>query len=378
MKNPEQKRLETVKQFDKLNFNTNRELNDLVTLTAEVCKVPIAMIALMDKDTQWIKCKVGVDIDSYSRENSFCKYLVDKEEAIVVPDALLDERFVNNPAVTGAYAIRFYAGVPLITSSGIHLGSLCVFDQKPHSFSNRQKEMLTILSKQVMHLMELEMSLKLIEEHNQELLKEKEKTDASERKLRAFFNSSAYCHMLVSRDLEVIDFNKATAIFIKEMYNKQVQAGKCVLDYISPTYKDEFMRCLTRAFRGRRSSRDVLINFGEKGSIWWNVSLEPVKDEYGNIVSVVYNATNINEQKHRIAEITAQNESLLNIAYIQSHEYRRPVASILGLMTLIKEDSCEPFSEYLALMEKAVHELDDKIKNVVTYTEIISSSEHPV
>jgi len=95
MKNPEQKRLETVKQFDKLNFNTNKELNDLVTLTAEVCKVPIAMIALMDKDTQWIKCKVGVDIDSYSRENSFCKYLVDKEEAIVVPDALLDERFVN-------------------------------------------------------------------------------------------------------------------------------------------------------------------------------------------------------------------------------------------------------------------------------------------
>jgi PAS domain S-box-containing protein len=293
-----------------------------------------------------------------------------------VPDALLDDRFANNPAVTGAYAIRFYAGAPLITSTGFHIGSLCVFDQKPHSFSNRQKEMLILISKQVMHLMELEMSYKLIEERNLELQRQKEKTDASERKLRAFFNSSAFCHILIDKDLDVIDFNKATAVFIKEMYNKQVQTGKCIMDYISPAYKVEFMHCLNRAFRGKRSNKDVLIKFDGKGSIWWNVSLEPVKDEHGNIVNVVYNATNIDEQKKRIDEITAQNESLLNIAYIQSHEYRRPVASILGLMNLIKEDNYQFLDEYLVMMEKAVNELDEKIKNVVNYTEIISS-EHP-
>jgi signal transduction histidine kinase len=100
-----------------------------------------------------------------------------------------------------------------------------------------------------------------------------------------------------------------------------------------------------------------------------------VKDEQGNIISVVYNATDINEQKQRIAEITAKNESLLNIAYIQSHEYRRPVASILGLMELIKDDINLSCNEYLAMMEKAVQELDEKIKSVVKCTEVMSTAQ---
>jgi signal transduction histidine kinase len=168
--------------------------------------------------------------------------------------------------------------------------------------------------------------------------------------------------------MEVMDFNKATAVFIKEMYNKQVQTGKCVLDYINPEYRNEFMTCINRAFLGKRSRKEVLLKYEGKSPIWWNIFLEPVRDENGKVINVVYNATNINDQKQRIAEITAQNEMLTNIAYIQSHEYRRPVASILGLMELIKIDSHnEPLSEYLAMMERAVNELDEKIKNVVSY-----------
>jgi PAS domain S-box-containing protein len=369
----ERKRLGTVRLFEQLNFSKNKELTDLVTLAAEICKVPIAMITLMGEDIQWIKCKLGVDIDSAGRETSFCKYLIDRDDVLVIPDARLDDRFKNNPAVTGDYAIRFYAGAPLITSTGLHVGSLCVFDQKPHSFTARQKEMLMILSAQAMHLMELEMSLKLIGQHNVELKRQKEKIDASERKLRAFFNSSPFCHILISRDFNVIDFNKATAVFIKNMYNKQVQAGKNVLNYISLAYRDEFTRCLKRAFAGKRSNKEVLIKFEGKGSMWWNIFLEPIKDEHGNVVSVVYNATNINEQKLQVAEISAQNESLLNIANIQSHEYRRPVASILGLMNLIKEDDSYLYNEYLMMMDKAVKELDEKICNVVKHTEVISA-----
>jgi len=267
--------------------------------------------------------------------------------------------------VTGEYAIRFYAGAPLITNAGVHIGSLCIFDQKPRSFSDKQKEMLAILARQAMRLMELEISADVIEQHNRELLRQKEKIDTSERKLRAFFNSSAFCHTLISKDLTIIDFNKATAVFVKEMFNKQIQTGKCVLDFITPEFKDEFVGCLNRAFLGRRSRKEVLIPVEGKAAMWWNVYLEPVKDEAGNVLSVVYNATNINEQKQHIAEISAQNKSLLNIAYIQSHEYRRPVASILGLMELIKMDPDQPPGEYLMMMEAAVKELDEKIKSVV-------------
>ncbi len=235
--------------------------------------------------------------------------------------------------------------------------------------------MFTIVSKQVLHLVELQMSLKVIEQHNKELHYQREKIDTSERKLRAFFNSSSFCHILISKDLEVVDFNRATAVFIKEMYSKVIQTGTYILDYISPAYKEDFLHYLNRAFKGKRYDKEVLLNFEDKGSIWWNVSLEPVKDERGDIISVVYNATNINEQKQRIAEITAKNESLLNIAYIQSHEYRRPVASILGLMELIKDDINLSCNEYLTMMEQAVKELDEKIKNVVKCTEVMSTAQ---
>jgi len=308
-------------------------------------------------------------------EYSFCKYLFEQDDLMIVPDASRDHRFKNNPAMIGGYAVRFYAGTPLITDKGFHLGYLCVFDPEPHSFSDKQKEMFAIISKQVMHLVELEMSLKVIERRNKELHYQKEKIDTTERKLRAFFNSSSFCHILISKELDVVDFNRATAVFIKEMYSKVIQTGTYIMDYISPAYKEDFLRCLNRAFKGKRYNKEVLLNFEDKGLIWWNISLEPVKDEQGDIINVVYNATNINEQKQRIAEITAKNESLLNIAYIQSHEYRKPVASILGLMELIKNDINLSCNEYLAMMEKAVIELDEKIKNVIKCTEVMSSAQ---
>jgi PAS domain S-box-containing protein len=375
MKSTLRKRLDAVGLFEQLNLNKNKELNDLITLATEICKVPLAMITLMDENIQWINCKVEVGIGSNSRENSFCKYLFEQDDLMVVPDASRDHRFDNGPAMIGEYAVRFFAGAPLKTNAGFHLGSLCVFDQKPHSFSGKQKEMFAIISKQVMRLVELEMSFKIIEQHTKELHYQKEKIDTSERKLRAFFNSSSFCHILISKDLDVVDFNRATAVFVKEMYSKVIQTGTYIMDYISPAYKEDFLRCLNRAFKGKRHSKEVLLDFEDKGLIWWNVSLEPVKDEQGDIISVVYNATNINEQKQRIAEITAKNESLLNIAYIQSHEYRRPVASILGLMELMKYDINLSGNECLAMLEVAVKELDEKIKSVVKCTEVMSTAQ---
>ena len=372
MKYPDPKWPDTVSVFGQLDFIKNKELADLITLATEICNVPIAMVTLINED-QLIKSKVGISINSGSRENAFGKYLINQDEVMVIADVLLDQRFVDDQEKKRKCAIRFYAGLPLITGSGVHLGSICIFDQKPHSLSHHQLQMLTIISRQIIHLIELEISLKLIEQKNAEMKRQKERIDVSERKLRAFFNSSAFCHILIGRDLDVIDFNKATAVFIKEMYNKNIQTGKCILDYTSAEYKDEFTNCINRVFKGRRSNKEVLLKVEGKAPVWWNISLEPVKDENGHITSVVYNAPNINDQKKRVAEISAQNDSLVNIAYIQSHEYRRPVASILGLLELIKADNSPIENEYLVMMEKAVNELDEKIKRVVKYTEIITS-----
>jgi len=158
------------------------------------------------------------------------------------------------------------------------------------------------------------------------------------------------------------------------MFDKHTQPGQCVLDYIHPTYRQEFLTCLSRAFSGKKSNKEVLIRSENKEAAWWNIFLEPVKDEEGRVISVVYNATNINDQKQRIAEITTQNEILSNIAYIQSHDYRKPVASILGLMEVLRHGD-EPLSEELQMMDEAVKDLDDKIRSVVNFTQTLSANQ---
>ncbi|WP_428329589.1 GAF domain-containing protein [Mucilaginibacter sp.] len=368
MKNSETKRLEIVNHYETLNLNSNKELNDLVTLAIEISDAPIAFISLMGADTQWIKWRSGIDIEENSRENSFCKYLINTTKVMVVPDTLNDERFVNNPAVTGEMAVRFYAGAPLINASGYHIGSICVIDKKPRLFSYKQKKLLAILARQVSSIMELQLSIQIIEQHNSEMNTEKEKTVNSEHKLRAFFNSSATCHTLIDKGMNILDFNNATAVHIKKLYHKKIEAGKNILQYVNTSYKSDFIKYIKSAFAGRSTHKEILLDFGKK-SDWWNISFEPIKDEKGNIISVANSATDINDQKQQLMEIKDQNRLLLRIAYIQSHEYRKPVATILGLMNIIKDNNYKSSKKCLILMEKTVNELDDTIKNIVNSIE---------
>jgi hypothetical protein len=108
-------------------------------------QVPIALISLVDIDRQWFKSKFGLAADQTDRNNWFCSYTVlpESPEVFVVPNALIDDRFKENPLVTGSPHIRFYAGAALIVD-GTKVGSLCVIDTVPHpkfSLSDRMNLM---------------------------------------------------------------------------------------------------------------------------------------------------------------------------------------------------------------------------------------------
>jgi len=288
---------------------------------------------------------------------------------MVVPDALLDNRFASIPSVAGEAGIRFYAGVPLITTTGYHLGALCVFHTEPQSLTNKQKEMLAFVGRQIMHMMEMLLCLDYFKQHHADLDFEKKKVSVSENKLKAFFNGSNSSHLLINKSLNVVDFNKSSAIAIKRLFARKIKKGKNVLHYVTSSFKADFLKCIKRAFMGKRTSKEVLIQHDNDVAQWYNISFEPVLDQLGKTINVAYSAANINEQKRQIAEIIEKNESLLNIAYVQSHIYRKPVASILGLMNIIKENNYESDRECLMLMEKAVRELDQNIRSVVASVE---------
>jgi len=148
-------RLEALRQYKILDTPSEQAYDDITALAAFICDVPIALISLVDSDRQWFKSKVGLNVDETSRDVSFCAHAILSESIMIVNDALCDERFGNNPLVTCAPKIRFYAGVPLQTPEGHSLGTLCVIDHQPRELSEYQARTLEALARQVVIQLEL-------------------------------------------------------------------------------------------------------------------------------------------------------------------------------------------------------------------------------
>jgi PAS domain S-box-containing protein len=109
---------------------------DRITRLAQLLfDVPIALVTLVDVNRQWFKSCIGLDMSETPRSESFCAHAILGDDALVIPDALRDPRFADNPLVTGEPHIRFYAGQPLVGPEGQKLGTLCILDRLPRKMS---------------------------------------------------------------------------------------------------------------------------------------------------------------------------------------------------------------------------------------------------
>jgi len=151
----EAQRLEALRQYHILDTPAEQSYDDITALAAFICDVPIALISLVEDHRQWFKSKVGLDVDETSRDVSFCAHAIVGKDPMVIPDARIDQRFADNPLVTCAPNIQFYAGVPLITPGGAAIGTLCVIDHRPRELTTKQLKTLEALARQVVLQLEL-------------------------------------------------------------------------------------------------------------------------------------------------------------------------------------------------------------------------------
>jgi GAF domain-containing protein len=230
----EQERLAAVKRFQHFEFDLDDNIQGLLKLATDIYETPVAFITLIDEHNQWFKANRGFQVQQMPRDTSFCTHTIKTRDVMVVSDAHSDTRFSGNPLVAMPPHIKFYAGAPLASTDGKNVGTLCVMDTTSKDVSDNQKQQLAILAQQAIHLMQLKVTYKMLNE--------------------------------------------------------------------------------------------------------------------------------------KMEQVQVQNKALSDIAFIQSHEFRGPLTSIMGILNIMKEDG--PTEEYMGMMQEAVGRLDEKIHKVVESTNI--------
>jgi PAS domain S-box-containing protein len=151
----EARRRETLAEYRILDTEPEAVFDELIELVAQSCRVPMAILSLMDADRQWFKASVGLEVAETPRHIAFCNSVIETGEAMTISDAGADARYRDNPLVTGAPHIRFYSGVPLLAADGSCIGSLAVLDTQPRSLEPDQVRSQKAFAKLAMHSIEL-------------------------------------------------------------------------------------------------------------------------------------------------------------------------------------------------------------------------------
>lgn len=134
----EEERLTKVKELGILDTEQEERFDAITREATKVFEVPISTITILDEKREWYKSCQGLDTREAPRAISFCAHAIEQRNLFVVEDTLKDERFKDNPMVTGKPYIRFYAGVTLLDKEGYHVGVFCIKDTKPRILTVEQ------------------------------------------------------------------------------------------------------------------------------------------------------------------------------------------------------------------------------------------------
>lgn len=138
----EQERLYTLRSLNILDTAEEDRFDKITRLTKHIFDVPIAVVSLLDENRQWFKSCIGLPVRETDRTVSFCGHAILDDIAFVIPNALEDPRFSDNPLVVDEPHIRFYAGYPIHAPNNIKLGTLCIIDTKPRKISDAELNVL--------------------------------------------------------------------------------------------------------------------------------------------------------------------------------------------------------------------------------------------
>ena len=274
----EVERLALLRELDLLDTPAEPVFDRVVRLASRLLDVPMAAFSVIDADRQFFKAQVGLDARGIARADSFCAHAILQDAPLVVADARRDPRFERNPLVTGAPAIRFYAGVPVRSSGGMALGALCAIDTVPRQLDAEQRAVLVDLAAIIMREVQYRERLSAARErlqHTGAVL------DASEARFRAVVDIAHVGIALTTAQGHWISVNRALCDILG--YTEEELLGSRFEDVTHPDDREPDALAMQRLARGelqfvRRQKRYIRKN----GSpIWVELDLKRKFDAAG-------------------------------------------------------------------------------------------------
>jgi two-component sensor histidine kinase len=168
----EAERMAAVRRYEILDTPPDGAFDRVTAIAARRFDVPISIISIVDHDRIWFKSHHGLDVEEIGRDPGLCASAILSSEAHILVDASADPRSLANPLVAGDFGLRFYAGVPLRTSDGFNLGTLCVIDKKPRPVDQDQIDDLTDLASLVVDQLELRLAARKAISHAELMARE--------------------------------------------------------------------------------------------------------------------------------------------------------------------------------------------------------------
>lgn len=349
----EHERVQALKDLNILDTISEQEFDEITLIASQICQTPIALISLVDDKRQWFKSKVGLSAPETPKEIAFCSHAILQDDVFVVTDSAKDDRFHDNPLVTGAPSVQFYAGAPLLDPvSNLPIGTLCVIDNKAREINQSQIESLKALSNQINKLLDLRNRIKDLSFINEKMYFQK----------TAFDNMSEGV-VLQDSSGKIIDFNKASLIVLE--LSAEQMLGKTSMDEDWCSIREdgsklpgnEHPAMLTLA-SGKPNINFVMgIKIKNAHEKWIRINSTPIflssSEMPTHVVSTFNDITNEKVAQQSLI-YSSKMTSLGEMAGGVAHEINTPLAIILSSAQQVRKYFTEDHPSY----EKLVYKID--------------------
>ncbi|MGC3982141.1 MAG: ATP-binding protein [Steroidobacteraceae bacterium] len=338
--------------------------DDIVHLATLVCDAPMATITLVDSQRIWRKSSIGLPpiAAQLSKEQAFAAQVVLNPQAIlVIEDTVQHARFAKHPYVQGEHAVRFYAGVPIVTAQGEALGALGVMDVRARTLSAAQGTALQRLARQVAALLEVRQRTEL----------EAERVFRENQYLQALTFTGLDLQSVVDRDYRYRYVNQVYLEYWRK--SREEIEGRTVADLIGQQQFDEYVKgYLDRAMEGEQVTVDANVRYPLLGDRYVRSSFLPARNKQGHIIGAVLRVEDISDLRevelslrHTVHLLEEKKLDLQRFIYILSHDLREPVNTIMNFSGLLREQFVDHEDEQVHRFLDFVYKGGDRMRNLL-------------